>query len=140
MYEVQSLSQGNTNSAYQMGTEGIGIRAMIPNPAAATAHFFALVLEDGKLMIANFKDRAWVQGSSGPVLRNGGVTCAAWSFKGKQLTAGLEDGTAVQMWPDARGEVATVPKPPQLNEANSHGMCHQPRNAKIVADSDQFRQ
>lgn len=121
MYEVQSLLQGNTTPAFQMGTEGIGIRALVPNPAEETAHIFALVLEDGKLMMANLKDRSWLQGNSGPVLRSAGVTCGSWSLRGKQLTAGLEDGTAVQLKPDGR-VASTVPKPPQLKDPNSHGM------------------
>ena len=121
VYNVQALQQGNTNPSFQMGTEGIGIRSLIPNPAEESGHIFALVLADGKLMMANLKDQSWQQGKTGLILRSGGVTGASWSVRGRQLTAGLEDGSAVQCKPD--GTVAgTIPKPPQLQEKNVHGM------------------
>ena len=119
VYDVQSLSHGNQQPAFQLGTEGISIQSLIPNPLAATGQVFAIVLDDGKLMIANLQEKSWVNGSQGPVLKTE-VSCASWSAKGKQLTAGLRDGAAVQMKPDG-AIVSSIPTPPQLGQAQCEG-------------------
>ncbi|KAI9670240.1 MAG: hypothetical protein M1831_006454 [Alyxoria varia] len=118
VYDVQLLSQGNREPAFQISTEGIGIQSLIPNPLAASGHVFAIVLEDGKLMIADLQDRAFKNGPQGPVLKTE-VSCASWSAKGKQLTAGLRDGTAVQMKPEG-ATVSSIPTPPQIGQVKSH--------------------
>ncbi|KAB8664803.1 hypothetical protein FH972_026230 [Carpinus fangiana] len=110
VYDVDSVMQGNTQMSFAIPTNNIGVRALIPNPTEA--HFFALVLSDGKLMVVNLKDRDFVKGANGPVLREG-VSCASWSAKGKQLVAGLGDGTALQLTPDGVVK-AELPYPPQV--------------------------
>ena len=121
VYDVQALQQGNTNPTFQLATDNHGVRALVPNPAEENSHFLAVVLDDGKLMIANLKDQTWVQGGNGPVIKDGQVSTASWSVRGKQLTAGLADGSALQLKPD--GQVAsTIPRPPQL-EGNCYGQC-----------------
>ncbi|GAB7337511.1 hypothetical protein MBLNU457_g2835t1 [Dothideomycetes sp. NU457] len=113
IYDVQQLQQGQQESAFQMPTNGVSVRALAPNPAPEFSHLFAAVLANGQLVMANLKDRQLVSGSSGPVFREG-VSCVSWSAKGKQLVAGLQDGTAAQY--DHQGsEKARVPSPPQLS-------------------------
>jgi len=95
-----------------MPTNGVSVRVLAPNPAPEYSHLFAAVLANGQLVMANLKDRQLVSGSSGPVFREG-VSCVSWSAKGKQLVAGLQDGTAAQY--DHQGsEKARIPSPPQL--------------------------
>lgn len=118
VYDVQGLKQGNTQPAFQISTNGISVRSLVPNPAEENAHIVALVLAKGQLMLANLQNRQLVHGLNGPVLREG-VSSVSWSVKGKQLIAGLGNGTAVQMTPD--GDVkAEVPRPPQL-DGDQHG-------------------
>lgn len=119
VYDVQALKNGNKDPAFQLPTNGVPVRALIPNPAAESAHLLAIVLEQGQLMIANLKDRKFETGSNGMVMRDG-VSCVSWSNKGKQLTAGLGNGTALQLTP--AGEVkAEIPRYPHLN-GDQHGM------------------
>ncbi|CAD0085619.1 unnamed protein product [Aureobasidium mustum] len=110
VYDLQALLQGNKESAFQLSTNGISVRALAPNPSPDNAHFFAVVLTDGKLMLADLKQRSFSS-----VFREG-VRCVSWSVKGKQLVAGLEEGGAEQF--DPQGVLkAQIPKPPQLDQA-----------------------
>ncbi|GAB7357284.1 hypothetical protein MBLNU459_g8253t1 [Dothideomycetes sp. NU459] len=113
VYDVQALQQGNQQSAFQMATNGTSVRALVPNPAPDASHLFAVLLADGKLMLADLKARQLVNGINGQVFREG-VSCVAWSAKGKQLVAGLEDGTAAQY--DPQGNIkAQIPRLPQVS-------------------------
>jgi nucleoporin NUP159 len=113
VYDVQSLLQGNKDSAFQLATNGISVRALAPNPSPDNAHLFAIVLTDGKLMLADLKQRSLINANN-PVFREG-VKCVSWSVKGKQLIAGLEDGSAEQY--DPQGNLkAQLPRPPQLEQ------------------------
>ncbi|PVH88520.1 hypothetical protein DL98DRAFT_509231 [Cadophora sp. DSE1049] len=116
VYEVQSLQNGSTEPAYQLPTENLALRALIPNPTPEKAELFALVTTDGKLMMANLKEKTFVSGANGPVLRNG-VSCVSWSARGKQLVAGLGDGTAYQMTPEGEGK-ADIPRPPNVDSGD----------------------
>lgn len=118
VYEVQSLLQGNTQSAFEMATNGVSVRSLVPNPAPATAEAFAIVTAKGDLMIANMKTKEYVAGQNGPLLKDG-VSCLSWSSKGKQLVAGLGNGTCLQMTPDGQKK-AEIPRPPRL-EGDQHG-------------------
>lgn len=112
VYEVQSLLSGSTNSAFELSTNGETLRAMIPNPTPEKAELCAIVTNNGNLHMANLKER---QISS--VLKNQ-VSCVSWSSKGKQLCAGLADGTIFQMTPEGEGK-GEIPKPPSVGD--SHG-------------------
>jgi len=113
VYDVNGLKQGNTNPAFQLATNGVSIRALVPNPAPENGHIIALVLTDGKLMLADLKSRNFQAGKNGMVLREG-VSCISWSVRGKQIVAGLGNGTALQL--DPSGDVkAEIPRPPQLD-------------------------
>lgn len=120
VYDVQALLQGSTQSAFELSTNGQAVRALVPNPTAEKGELFAVITADGNLMMANLKDRAFVTGSTGQVLKDG-VSCLSWSTKGKQLVAGLGNGTAYQMTPDGVGK-GDIPKPPGVDD-NHHGMC-----------------
>ncbi|KAL2374172.1 hypothetical protein RJ035_006918 [Blastomyces gilchristii] len=110
-YEVAALMQGNSQSALTLALNGARLRALAPNPALA--ELFAAVTTDGELLMANLQTNQLVQGPSGPVLK-AGVSCVSWSNRGKQLVAGLGNGTASQMTPE--GELkAEIPRPPDLD-------------------------
>ena len=118
IYEVQALMQGNTQSAFQMATNGTSLRALIPNPTPEKAEFFAVVTSTGALMMANMKTRQFLSGPDGQVMKDG-VSCVSWSTRGKQLVAGLGNGTGYQMTPEGEGK-AEIPRPPGL-EGDQHG-------------------
>ncbi|KAH8815013.1 hypothetical protein F5884DRAFT_722660 [Xylogone sp. PMI_703] len=112
IYDVQALLQGSTQSAFELSTNSESLRALIPNPTPEKGELFAIVTTSGKLMMANLKERNYVTGRNGPVLKEG-VSCISWSARGKQLVAGLGDGTAHQMTPEGDGK-AEIPKPPNV--------------------------
>ncbi|KAK4449211.1 hypothetical protein QBC34DRAFT_405296 [Podospora aff. communis PSN243] len=114
VYDVQAITQGVTQAAFELSTNGETLRALVPNPMPESAAFCALVTNNGSLFMANLAQRKLVSGPDGPVLRSQ-VTCAAWSTKGKQLVAGMGDGSVYQMTADGT-EKAHIPKPPSLGE------------------------
>ena len=103
VYEVATLMNGGTQSAFEMSTNGMSLRALTPNPTAEKAELFALVTTTGQLMMANLKTRELLAGGQGPALKEG-VSCVSWSTRGKQLVAGLGDGTCFQMTPEGQGK------------------------------------
>ncbi|KAM3066021.1 hypothetical protein ACMFMG_009759 [Clarireedia jacksonii] len=116
VYEVDALLNGSTQTAFELSTNGEALRALVPNPTREKGELLAVVTVDGNLMMANLKDRAFRSGPNGQVLKNG-VSCVSWSTKGKQLVAGLGNGTASQMTPE--GEIkAEIPKAPGVEENN----------------------
>ena len=119
VYEVKSLMQGNTQPAFQLPTNNTSLRALVPNPTAEKAELFAVVTTKGELLMANLKNRDFIQGSTGPIMKNG-VSCVSWSNRGKQLAAGLGNGALFQMTPEGQGK-AEVPRPNYLG-TNEHGM------------------
>ena len=118
VYDIQALLQGSTQSAFELSTNGQALRVLAPNPTPEKGELLALVTTDGNLMMANLKERSFVMGPNGQVLKSG-VSCVSWSPKGKQLVAGLGDGTAYQMIPE--GDVrAEIPRPPDVDRGD-HG-------------------
>lgn len=129
VYDVNALMQGSTKSAFELSTDGAALRALVPNPMTDRAELFALITTSGDLMVANFKTRQFLNGPSGQVLKNG-VSCLSWSAKGKQLVAGLANGSAVQMTPE--GEIkAHIPKPLNL-EGDHYGMSSSHSGYKLL--------
>jgi nucleoporin NUP159 len=120
VYEVQSLLSGSTERAFEMPTNSLALRALVPNPTAEKGELLAIVTKDGKLMMANLKEKNFVSGANGPVLKEG-VSCVSWSTKGKQLVAGLGDGSCFQMTPEGEGK-GDIPRAPNV-DLNYHGRC-----------------
>lgn len=121
VFEAASLLQGNSQPAMSIPTNGVSLRAVVPNPALpgeATSAFVALVTANGELLIADLKAGNLVSGPNGPVLKTQ-VSYVCWSNKGKQLVAGLADGTGYQMTPDGTKK-DEIPCPSDL-ELNCHG-------------------
>ncbi|CCC06511.1 unnamed protein product [Sordaria macrospora k-hell] len=114
VYDVDALSNGTTQSAFEITTNGEALRSLIPNPAPEFAHFCAVITTNGNLYMANLNERQLVSGANGPTLRPQ-VSCASWSTRGKQLVAGMADGSIIQMTPDG-AEKAHIPKPPSLGD------------------------
>lgn len=121
VYEVQNLLQGNTNSAFELQTNGAPLRSLLPNPTPEKAELFAMVTVNGELLIANLSSRQILSGPQGQMLKDG-VSCASWSNRGKQLLAGLGDGSCFQLTPEGIGK-AEIPVPPGL-EGNQYGMSY----------------
>ncbi|KAK1985614.1 hypothetical protein LZ30DRAFT_778929 [Colletotrichum cereale] len=111
VYEVNSLLQGGSKAAFELATNGETLRALIPNPTIEKAELCAIVTDNGNLHIANLKDRQLSNSLKAQ------VSCISWSTKGKQLVAGLADGTIFQMTPEgeAKGE---IPRPPNVADAH----------------------
>lgn len=117
VYDVQSVSQGSTQPAMEISTSGESLRTLLPNPNPDMAELVLAVTNNGNLLVANLKQRGLASGPNGPVMK-AGVSSAAWSTKGKQLVAGLADGTLEQLTPDGISK-ANIPKPGGLD--NHHG-------------------
>ena len=118
VYETQALMNGSNQSLFELSTNGVALRALVPNPTAGKGELFAIITIEGNLMIANLQERNFKLGPNGQVLKNN-VSCLSWSTKGKQLVAGLGDGSAYQMTPEGV-EKGDIPKPPNV-ENNCHG-------------------
>ncbi|KGO61916.1 Nuclear pore complex protein [Penicillium expansum] len=116
VFDTNALTQGNAQPAISIPTNGVSLRALAPNPDPSST-LVALVTMNGELLIADLKAGSLLPGPNGPVLKDG-VSCASWSNKGKQLVAGLADGTGYQMTPDGTKK-AEVPRPSDLE-----GDCH----------------
>lgn len=115
VYEVQALQQGATQPAFEIPTNGESLRALVPNPRPEKGELCAVVTNEGKLLMANMKERNFIPGPNGQILKDQ-VSCVAWSNKGKQLVAGLGDGTILQMTPEGAIK-AEIPRPPGLTAA-----------------------
>ncbi|PNP57135.1 hypothetical protein THARTR1_02977 [Trichoderma harzianum] len=109
VYQVQSLLQGSSNSAFELSTNGEALRSLVPNPTIP--ELCAIVTNNGNLHMANLQERKISNALKSQ------VSCISWSSKGKQLCAGLADGTIHQMTPEGEGK-ADIPNPP--NVANCH--------------------
>lgn len=118
VYEIQSLMQGNNQPTFQIATNGTALRALVPSPTPEKAELFAVVTTSGQLMMANLKTREFFIGPEGQVLKDG-VSCVSWSTRGKQLVAGLADGTCYQMTPEGEGK-GMLARPPGL-KGDQHG-------------------
>ena len=130
VYDVQALTNGSTQSAFELSTNNEPLRALIPNPSPAFAGFCAVVTINGNLFIANLAEKQLVSGANGPVLR-AQVSCAAWSTKGKQLVAGMADGSIYQMTPDGT-EKDHIPKPPSLGDYHVASLSWLENNVFLV--------
>ena len=117
VYDTSSLVNEGKEAAFQLATEGESVRQLFPNPNPSqdTSRYFGVVTENGKLLLADLKERTLVKASNGGTVFYENVSCGCWSRLGKQIVVGLANGTAVQL--DPSGAVkARIPEPPQLAE------------------------
>ncbi|KAI4143819.1 MAG: hypothetical protein LQ341_002811 [Variospora aurantia] len=117
VYEVQSLLQGNTGAAFEISTDKSSLRMLLPNPTPERADLLALVTIKGELLMANLTTRQLASGPQGNILKDG-VSSVSWSTRGRQLIAGLGDGSCYQLTPEGEGK-NTIPQPPDL-EVDQH--------------------
>ena len=116
-FEVDSLSQ-SSGPTIQLSTNSLPVRAIAPNPAPENGYYFAIVLNNGQLVLADLNSKTLPATGVKEVLFEN-VTCISWSVRGKALIAGLKDGNAVQL--KANGDVmAQIPRAPHL-EGDQHG-------------------
>ena len=120
IYSTDSLLQGNIVTSMELSTQGIALRALLPNHAEASSHLIACVTMQGDLLMADLKQQSFTTGQNGNVLLQK-VCSVAWSPKGKQLVAGLGEGAATQLTPTGVIK-AQIPRPPGC-EPNDHGNC-----------------
>lgn len=119
VYGVPALMEGNKQPAFELSTHGSSLRTIVANPTPEKSDFLAVVTMSGELKMANLNSRQFMSGARGQTM-NDSVTCVSWSKRGKQLVAGLGNGTCVQMTPE--GNVAAeIPRPSDL-EGDQHGM------------------
>ncbi|KAG7133681.1 Nucleoporin like protein [Verticillium longisporum] len=90
VYEVQSLLQGNTQTVFELSTNGETLRALVPNPTPEKAELCAIVTTNGSLHMANLKER---QISNALKTQ---VSCISWKGEAK----------------------AEIPKPPSVSNAH----------------------
>jgi nucleoporin NUP159 len=121
VYNVEALMKGSTQVDFELSTNGISLRAMVPNPTPEKAELFAIVTTDGKLLMANLNSRQFLSSAQGQILRNG-VSCVSWSTRGKQLVAGFGNGSCLQMTPEGESK-AEIPRPNTL-KGDQHGEKH----------------
>ena len=107
-FQLNKLAEGHTSPALSISTSGQGLRALIPNPSHDSKHLFALITNNGDLLVADLETGGLRQGNDGNVLKSG-ATCCSWSNKGKALVAGGADGTVTQLKPDGT-VMAVIPK------------------------------
>ncbi|KAL8649214.1 MAG: hypothetical protein Q9210_004537 [Variospora velana] len=117
VYEVQSLLQGKTGTAFEISTDKNSLRMLLPNPTPERADLLALVTIRGELLMANLTTRQLASGPQGNVLK-AGVSSVSWSTRGRQLIAGLGDGSCHQLTPEGEAKY-TIPQPPDL-EVDQH--------------------
>ncbi|KAK2769363.1 nuclear pore complex subunit nup159 [Colletotrichum kahawae] len=111
VYEIQSLLNGGTRAAFELATNGETLRALVPNPTIEKAELVAIVTNNGNLHMANLNERKISNALKAQ------VSCLSWSTKGKQLVAGLADGTIFQMTPEGE-EKGQIPRPPGVENAH----------------------
>ena len=116
VFQTSDIATGNAQPAISIPTNGVSLRALVPNPDPNST-FVAMVTTNGELLMADLKAGNLVNGPNGPILKNG-VSSVAWSNKGKQIVAGLADGTADQITPDGT-QKDHIPRPSDLE-----GECH----------------
>ncbi|KAJ5060531.1 hypothetical protein PSV09DRAFT_2380826 [Bipolaris maydis] len=108
IFSVAEVVKGRKDAEQTVQTDA-PVRALLPNPAPEFEHFFAIVLDSGKLQICNVTDGAK------KTIRDAHVNCAAWSTRGKAVVSGSTDGTcAINM---TNGELkGVIPRAPDVDE------------------------
>lgn len=134
VYETQTLLQGSSQAAFEISTSGESVKALVPNPMPDLGDLCAVVTNNGNVLMADLGEKSLVQGSNGPVIRSQ-VTSAAWSTRGKQLVAGMADGTVVQMTPNGT-EKAHIPKPDVVADSHVASIAWLENNVFLVVHTE----
>ncbi|KAF8476897.1 hypothetical protein BDZ91DRAFT_708301 [Kalaharituber pfeilii] len=113
VYSVDSLMASNSQSLFELGTNGLPLREVKPNPNPDFAHLIAVLTQNGEFRLFNLNQRVFVPGKQGTEVLKTGISTLNWSQRGKQLICGLTDGTCSQITPEG-DERAVIPKPPGL--------------------------
>ncbi|KAF2658122.1 hypothetical protein K491DRAFT_653606 [Lophiostoma macrostomum CBS 122681] len=110
VYAVQDLLAQKTDPGVQIATESTAVRALVPNPNPELGHFFAAVLDSGRLGLADV-----AKGQIQTMVQEG-VSCVAFSTRGRALIAGMHDGSARQYKVEDASLMATIPSPPDVGD------------------------
>lgn len=109
VFDTKAVMRGKQQPEQQVATDGVPVRNLLPNPDKQYEQYVAIVLDSGKLSIVDIIQAQTV------TLRDDGVTCAAWSSRGKAVAAGMRDGTTA-IYLVQGGHTGTIPRPPDLDE------------------------
>lgn len=112
IYSVDSLWKGQKDSLFEVGTDGLALQEIRPNPNPEFARLIAILTQNGGVRILDLERRAFAPGKQDVLLRTG-VSTITWSQKGKQIICGLTNGSCVQITPEGIQQ-AEIPKPPGL--------------------------
>jgi nucleoporin NUP159 len=109
VFAVEDLKQGKQAPGEQIKTDDVAVRVLQPNPMADMEQYMAVVLDNGKLCIAD------VTNGVNKTLKEDGVSCVTWSSRGKAVAAGMQDGTtAIYM---SNGDLkGVIPCPPEVDD------------------------
>ncbi|KAF2862154.1 hypothetical protein K470DRAFT_256135 [Piedraia hortae CBS 480.64] len=139
VYDVDGITNGRTQPDFQIGTNNVRVRHLLPNPNSSenTAHVVALVLDEGQLLLANLKERKLVNAANQTPVFHENVASACWSKLGKQIVAGRNDATAVQI--DPQGNIkGEIPVPPGLAAAVDSRALAQPLLSIYWLETNEF--
>lgn len=116
IYATENLGSSNNQASplFEVGTNGLALREVKPNPNLASPEYVAVVTQNGDLRILSLASKKFTTGAGGEVLKTG-ISTISWSQRGKQLVCGLTDGSCSQITPDGV-ERAAIPKPPGLTD------------------------
>ena len=109
IFSVADIVTKGRTDADQIVQTDVPVRALLPNPNPEFEHFYAIVLDSGKLQICNVAD------GQKKTIRDTHVNCAAWSTRGKAVVSGSTDGTcSIHM---TNGELkGVIPRAPDVDE------------------------
>lgn len=139
VYDTNALLNGSRDPTFQLATNGQSVRQILPNPnpSPELSRFFGLVTGNGQLLLADLKEQKLVAATSGSTVFYENVSCACWSRLGKQIVAGLANGTAVQI--DPQGNVkAEIPEPPQIAQLKDPNASAYPITSIYWLDTHDF--
>lgn len=142
VFGVADLKGGNTEPSAHIETDGVAVRALQPNPVPTMEQYMAVVLDTGKLWVVD------VDGDKINTLVQEGVTCAAWSSRGKAVAAGSQDGTTSIYLSDGSLK-GTIPRPPEIDEnyvvtgivwpnTTELLLVHSPKPSADIGDEDKI--
>ena len=110
VFDTHRVKAGDKTPTLQIDTDKTSLRALQPNPTPDLAHYFAAVLDTGKLVLVD------VHKNITKTILADGVICVAWSTRGKAVVAGMQDGSAAIYLADGQCK-GVVPRPPGVDQS-----------------------